>query len=48
VSDRDTWRATPLFVIDENAVRQFLAPTVDAALQESASAAVSATVAARR
>ena len=34
VPDRDVWRATPLFEIGEDGVRQFVAPTANAQLQD--------------
>ena len=35
--DRELSRATPLFAINENGVRQFIAPTANATLGDSAS-----------
>lgn len=39
VPDRQLWRATPLFEIDEHGVRRFVAPALIAKLQQSPSAA---------
>ena len=36
--DRELSRATPLFAINENGVRQFIAPTANATLRDSAPA----------
>ena len=36
--DRELWRATPLFAINENGVRQFVAPTANASRRDSAPA----------
>jgi hypothetical protein len=36
VPDREMWRATPLFVLDDNGVRQFVAPESIAKLQQIA------------
>jgi len=36
--DRELWRATPLFAINENGVRQFVAPTANATRRDSAPA----------
>ena len=36
VPDHQLWRATPLFAINENGVRQFVAPTASATLRDSA------------
>jgi predicted transglutaminase-like cysteine proteinase len=48
VPDREVWRATPVFEIDEDGVRQFLTPIANARLQEGGRGAVSTTVPARR
>lgn len=48
VPDREMWRATPVFEIDEDGVRQFLTPIANARLQEGGRGAVSTTVPARR
>jgi predicted transglutaminase-like cysteine proteinase len=48
VPDREMWRATPVFEIDEGGVRQFLTPIANAGLQEGGRGAVSTTVPARR
>jgi predicted transglutaminase-like cysteine proteinase len=46
--DREIWRATPVFEIDENGVRQFLTPTANARLQEGGLGVVSTAVPGRR
>jgi predicted transglutaminase-like cysteine proteinase len=46
--DREIWRATPVFEIDEDGVRQFLTPTANARLQEGGLGAVSTAVPGRR
>ena len=46
--DREIWRATPVFEIDENGVRQFLTPTANARLLEGGLGAVSTAVPGRR
>jgi predicted transglutaminase-like cysteine proteinase len=46
--DREIWRATPVFEIDEDGVRQFLTPTANARLQEGGLGAVSTSVPGRR
>jgi predicted transglutaminase-like cysteine proteinase len=48
VPDREMWRATPVFEIDENGVSQFLTPTANARLQGGDLGAVSTAVPARR
>jgi len=48
VPDREMWRATPVFEIDENGVRQFLTPTANATLHGGGLGAVSTAVPGRR
>jgi Bacterial transglutaminase-like cysteine proteinase BTLCP len=44
VPDDQLWGATPLFAIDENGVRQFVAPTANATLRDGALASFVATL----
>lgn len=48
VADREMWRATPVFEIDEDGVHQFLTPTANAARHGDGFGAVSTAIPSRR